>query len=123
MRVDFKPEGQINAAVEKLYMDRLETAAGYVAGYARSNCPVGEDKYSRGMLIHRKGALRRTIRVVRLEGDPKLNIFIIAGKAGIVDYAASVEYGGVHNKPAQPFLRPAPRAMKSRIMSIMNGGE
>jgi len=123
MKVDWKPQGQINAEIEKFFMDRLETAGGYVAGMARSLCPVGEDKYSRGILQGRKGALRRTIRVVRLKGDPKLNIYIIAGKAGIVDYAASVEYNGIHNPNSNPFMRPAARAMKSRIMSIMQGGE
>jgi hypothetical protein len=122
MRVSWNPQGPITAEIEKMYMDRLETAAGYVAGMARSLVPVGKDIYSKGELIHRKGALRRTIRVVRLDGDPKLNIFVIAGKRDIIDYAASVEYGGTHNPEAKPFMRPALRATRNRIMSIMSGG-
>lgn len=122
MKVSWNPIGSITAEIEKLYMDRLETAAGYVVGMAKSLCPVGEDIYKGGDLMHRKGALRRTIRAVRQKGDPNLNILIIAGKKGIIDYAASVEYGGIHNKTAKPYMRPAAQAMKGRIKSIMEGG-
>lgn len=127
MRVAWNPTGPITADIEKFYMDRLETAAGYVAAMARSIVPIGKDLYVKGVLVHRKGALQRTIRVVRLKGDPKLNIWIIAGKKDIVDYARLVEYGSVHSQGSpyakKPFMRPALNAVKGRIISIMNGGE
>lgn len=122
MRVNWKPQGEITAEIEKLYMDRLETAGGYLAGMARSLVPVGKDKYIKGELVHRAGALRRTIRVVRLKGDPKLNIRVYAGKAGIIDYAVSVEYG-TKNMRAKSFMRPAWNAMRPRIKSILDGGK
>jgi hypothetical protein len=121
MKVKWNPIGAITASIEKEAMDRLHTAAGYVAGMARSLVPVGEDKYSDGVLIHKSGALRRTIRVGRLPGDPNLNIIVIAGKKGIIDYAAVVEYGGRYQKQ-RAYMRPALDAVKNRINSIMSGG-
>lgn len=125
MRAKWNPIGPITAEIEKAAMDRLETAAGYVAGMARSLCPVGKDKYVKGELVHRAGALRRTIRVVRLKGDPKLNIRVYAGKyvgnTPIIPYARSVEFG-TSIMPAKPFMRPAIKAMGNRINEIMEKG-
>lgn len=120
MKVEWHPE-QITAEIEKTAMDRLETAAGYVMGLARSLVPVGKDKYKHGALYSRAGALKRTIRVVRQPGDPNQNIRVYAGKKNIIDYAAAIEYG-THDITARPYLRPALNAMKKRIIDIVENG-
>lgn len=123
MKAKWNPIGPITAAIEKKAMDRLETAAGYVMGMARSLVPVGKDKYKHGELYSRAGALKRTIRVVRQKGDPNRNIRVYAGKKDIVDYAAAIEYGAPHrNIKAQPYLRPALKAMSKRIVNILENG-
>ena len=103
-------------------MDRLETAAGYVMGLARQKCPVGVDVNGAGKWGKRKaGALRETIRVVRLKGDPKQNVRVYAGNKKDVFYAHFVEYGTVKMQ-AKPFLRPALNEVKGRIKSILETG-
>lgn len=101
--------------ITKAAMDRLETAAGYVMGLARQKVPVDS------------GALRDSIRVTRLKGDPKLNIRVYAGNRkqrgeGGAFYAHMVEYGTV-KMPAKPFLRPALHECKGRIKGIVQNGQ
>ena len=101
-------------------MDRLQAAGEIVAAHARTLVPVDT------------GALRDSIRVTRLIGDPKRNIRVYAGnrvqggsrKRGAergAFYAHMVEHGTV-KMPARPFLRPALNASKGRIVSILRNG-
>jgi len=109
MRVDWHPE-EITAEVEKHVMDRLEVAGEQIAAHARQSVPV------------KSGKLRNSIRVVRLHGDPKLDVRVYAGnrlKDGAF-YAHMVEYGTVKMK-ARPFLRPALNAIKGKLESIIGG--
>lgn len=110
MRIDWHPE-QVTAEVEKTAMDRLEQAGEAVADRARGLVPV------------LSGKLKATIRVVRLKGDPKLNIRVYAGnrEKGGAFYAHMVEYGTTKMK-AKPFLRPALNASKGSIMEKMENG-
>ncbi len=122
MRANWKPQGEITAAVEKTVMDRLETAADLVAARARMLVPV------------QTGALRDSIRVTRLKGDPKLNIRVYAGsrvKGGSMKkgaergafYARWVEYGSVHNDiPRKSYLRPALNEVRGRVKTILETG-
>jgi HK97 gp10 family phage protein len=110
----------ITAEIEKRAMDRLEKAGGVVADRARQIVPVDT------------GALRNSIRVTRLKGDPKQNIRVYAGnrvKGGSMKkgaergafYAHMVEFGTV-KMGARPFLRPALNASKNDIKSIVENG-
>lgn len=112
MKVNWKPAGEITAEIEKQAMDRLETAASLVAARARMLVPV------------KSGKLRETVRVVRLTGDPKLNVRVYAGNRikGGAFYAHMVEYGTM-KMPAKPFLRPALQEVKGRVKSILEGGK
>ena len=115
----------ITAEIEKQAMDRLETAAGYLMGRARQLVPVGQDrpgtKGGKDWTARKAGALRDTIRVVRLKGDPKQNVRVYAGNTREVFYSHFVEYGTVKMK-AKPFLRPALNEVKNRIKSILENG-
>ena len=121
MKVEWHPE-ELTAAVEKHMMDRLEVAAEQIASRARQLVPIGKDvPQGKGKWSKREsGALKRTIRVVRLKGDPKQNVRVYAGNSGDVYYAGFVEYGTVKMK-AKPFLRPALNEIKSRIEEIIGG--
>jgi HK97 gp10 family phage protein len=119
MRIENWAPAQITAEIEKTAMDRLEQAGEIIADRARALCPVDT------------GALKKSIRVRRLKGDPKLDVRIYAGnrveggsmKKGAARgafYAHMVEYGTV-KMPAKPFLRPALNGSKGQIMSAMEG--
>ena len=113
MKVEWRPE-QITAEIEKRAMDRLEIAAGYVMRRARQNVPVDS------------GRLRDSIRVVRLKGDPRLNVRVYAGnrkkrEEGGAFYAHMIEFGTV-KMTAKPFLRPAFNECKGRIKDIVQNG-
>lgn len=115
MRVENWSPDNITADIEKKAMDRLETAAGFVMGLARQKVPIDT------------GKLRDTIRVVRLKGDPKLNVRVYAGNRkkrgeGGAFYAHMVEFGTV-KMPAKPFLRPALSECKGRIRGIVQNGK
>jgi HK97 gp10 family phage protein len=125
MRVSNWDTGPITAEMEKTMMDRLETVGGLIAARARMLVPVGKDvPQGKGKWSKREaGALRNSIRVVRLKGDPKMNIRVYAGNSKEVFYARWVEYGSVHNdKPRKPYLRPALNEVKGRIKDIMEKG-
>jgi HK97 gp10 family phage protein len=111
--------------ITKTMMNRLEKAAELVATRARQNVPVGKDRppYKTGKewTARKAGALKKSIRVVRLKGDPKLNIRVYAGNSGDVYYAHFVEYGTA-KMAAKPFMRPALSASKSDIKTIMENG-
>jgi HK97 gp10 family phage protein len=112
-----------NEAVTKQAMDFLELAAEKIAERARQKVPIGKNRpqYTNGKewTARQAGALRDTIRVVRLPGDPKLNVRVYAGNGKDVYYAGWVEYGSIHNKtPRQPFLRPALNEAKGFINNL-----
>lgn len=123
MRVENWDSGAITVEMEKRAMDRMEKAGGVIASKARQNVPVGEDvPQGKGKWSKREaGALKKSIRVVRLHGDPKMNVRVYAGNKGDVFYAHFVEYGTV-KMSAKPFLRPALNSSKSEIMNIMENG-
>jgi HK97 gp10 family phage protein len=126
MKIDWHPE-QITAEIEKLAMDRLEKAGEVIAASARQKVPVGKDRppyRTRNIKwsARKAGALKNSIRVVRLKGDPKMNIRVYAGSKEVF-YARWVEYGSVHNQtPRKPFLRPALNESKSSIVGTMENG-
>jgi HK97 gp10 family phage protein len=107
---------QVNA------MDRLQEVAEAIAEEARRHVPVGQNvPAGKGKWSAREaGALKRSIRVVRLHGDPKKNVRVYAGSREVY-YARFVEYGTAKMR-ARPFLRPAVQAMKSKIGKVFQGG-
>jgi HK97 gp10 family phage protein len=126
MRVENWSPGTITAEIEKRAMDRLQRAGEIVAEKARSKVPVGKDRppYKNGKdwTERKAGALRDSIRVVRLSGDPKLDVRVYAGSR-IVYYARWVEMGSVHNNnPLKPYLRPALNESKSEIKNLVENG-
>ncbi len=107
----------ITAEIEKKAMDGLEKVCEQIADRARSLCPVDT------------GALKSTIRVRRLKGDPYLDVRVYAGsrvagggsKKGAdrgAFYAHMVEYGTV-KMAKKPFLRPALDSVKGNVISII----
>jgi HK97 gp10 family phage protein len=121
MRVVNWSPGKVTAEVEKKAMDRMAKAAEVVAEKARGKVPIGKDITRGGKWGNRKaGALRDSIRVTRLAGDPKQNIRIYAGSKAVF-YARFVEYGTKYMS-ARPFMRPALNGSKSQIMTIMENG-
>jgi HK97 gp10 family phage protein len=121
MRVDWHPD-LASDEITKKAMNRLKRAAETIASKARQKVPIGRDipagagKWSK----RESGALKKSIRVVRLKGDPKLNIRVYAGSKEVY-YARFVEYGTVKMK-ARPYLRPALNETKSSIIGIMESG-
>ena len=112
--VDWHPE-TITAEIEKKAMDRLEAAANVVRDRARQKVKVDT------------GALRNSLRVRRLKGDPKLDVRVYAGNRkkrveGGAFYAHMVEFGTV-KMPAKPFLRPALNECKGQIRGIVQNGK
>ena len=116
--------GEITFEIEKTAMDRLARAGEVVAAKARARCPVGYDrpqsKTGKDWSGRKAGALKNSIRVTRLPGDPKQNIRIYAGSRAVY-YARFVEFGTV-KMSARPFLRPALNGTRGEIMSIMENG-
>jgi HK97 gp10 family phage protein len=105
-------------------MDRLEKAANVVAEKARQKCAVGVSrpgtKDGKDWTAREAGALKKSIRVVRLHGDPKRNVRVYAGNREAF-YSRFVEYGTVKMK-AKPFLRPALNSSKAEIKNILENG-
>jgi len=112
MRVEGWHPEVITAEIEKKAMDRLARAGEIVAVKARQKVPV------------LSGKLRDSIRVARLQGDPKQNIRVYAGsrQRGGAFYAHMVEFGTV-KMAAKPFLRPALNECKGQIKGIVENGE
>jgi len=130
MRAEFKDVGVITQQIERNMMDRLEDAAELVAVRARQLCPIGKirrPRYNNGPAWTERepGTLRSTIRVVRLKGDPNLDVRVYAGsrthEANEGYYAHMVEYGSVHNVK-KPFMRPAEREIGRNIEQIIAMG-
>ena len=87
-----------------LVRNTLRLIAYQVAERARSIVPV------------REGNLKKTIRI---QEEPE-GVYLIAGREGEVEYAASVEFGTRHGRKAQPYIRPALNAISGRgIQSIL----
>jgi len=107
---------EADAALQKNVMDKLQVMAEGVADRARSLCPVGKDiPKGKGKWSAREaGALRKTIRVVRLYGDPKMNVRVYAGNREVF-YARFVEYGTRFMRK-RPFLRPALDGAKRELL-------
>lgn len=114
---------KVNGKIMHKAMDRLEAAGNVIAEKARMKCPVGtisRPMYKTGRYAgcewtkRDAGALKQTIRVVRKNGDPNLNIWIMAGNK-VTFYAQFVEF-------FTPFLRPALRGSKSEIRRIISNG-
>lgn len=105
-------------------MDRLEKAAQVVANDARRRVPVGVSrpgtKGGKDWTAREAGALKKSIRVVRLHGDPKRNVRVYAGNREVF-YARFVETGTVKMK-AKPYLRPALNSSKAEIKRILENG-
>lgn len=115
----------ITAEIEKTAMDRLQKAGELVAERARQLVPVGRDrppyKTGKDWTARKAGALKASIRVVRLKGDPKMNVRVYAGNRTDAYYARFVEYGTVKMR-AKPFLRPALNESKTKIKDIVQEG-
>lgn len=128
MRVNWAPE-KITAEIEKTAMDRLEKAGELVAAKARQKFPLGEPpsvmnrKTKQPWKPMSRGELLKSIRVVRLKDDPKLNIRVYGGNRlkGGPFYAHMIEYGTV-KMGARPFLRPALNESKAQIRQIVESG-
>lgn len=103
-------------------MNRLEKVGELIAGKARQLAPVGKDvSQGKGKWSAREaGALRASVRVVRLHDDTRRNIRVYAGSKKVF-YARFVEYGTVKMR-AKPFLRPALNSSKSEAKSILLNG-
>ncbi len=105
-----------DSEIKEKVMDRLQIIAEGVAQRARQSVSVGKDiPQGKGKWSKREaGALKKSIRVVRLHGDPKMNVRVYAGNREVY-YARFVEYGTV-KMGAHPFLRPALNAAKKEIL-------
>ena len=103
-------------------MDRLQVAGELIAERARQKVPVGIDvpKGKGKWSGWEAGALKKSIRVVRLHGDPKRNVRVYSGNREVF-YARFVEYGTVKMR-ARPYLRPALNSSKEAIQSILREG-
>ena len=104
-------------------MDRLEQVGELIAAKARVRCPVGIDiPAGKGKWSGRDaGALKRSIRVVRLRGDVRRNVRVYAGSKKVF-YARFVEYG-TKKMRARSYLRSALNASKAEAKNILlNGG-
>ena len=122
MRIENWCPEKITAEIEKRAMDRLAKAGEIIAAHARGlvrigkNVPQGKGKWSK----REAGALKRSIRMTRLAGDPKMNIRVYAGSKDVY-YARFVEYGTA-KMSAKPFLRPALTASKGSIKQTVENG-
>jgi tRNA G10 N-methylase Trm11 len=126
MRVENWHPDLASNEITKKAMNRLQKGGELVASKARQKVPIGKDRppYKTGKewTARKAGALKNSIRVVRLKDDPKLNVRIYAGNKEVY-YARWVEMGSVHNKePRKPYLRPSLHESKAAIMSIMENG-
>ena len=116
MRVaSWNPE-KADGELRKNVMERLEKIGHRVAADARNRVPVGKDvPEGKGKWSKREaGALKKSIRVVRLKGDPKMNVRVYAGNRDVF-YARFIEHGTVKMR-AKPFLRPALMAAKKDLV-------
>ena len=124
MRLENWDPSLASDAITKESMDRLEKAGELVASRARAKVPVGKGraqyKGSKDYTAREVGALRDSIRVVRLKDDPKLNIRVYVGSRKVF-YAGFVEYGTLKMR-AKPFMRPALNESKEDILQIVEIG-
>ncbi len=129
MRVEGWAPEKITDEIEKKAMDRLERAGELVAAKARQKFPLkvpppmANKKSKKPWKSMSRGELLKSIRVVRLKDDPKLNIRVYAGNRlkGGPFYAHMIEYGTV-KMGARPFLRPALNESKGQIKQIVESG-
>jgi HK97 gp10 family phage protein len=118
--VNWNPQ-RLDPEIINACMERLAAVGELIANKARSMVPVGKTIAGKGKWSSREaGALKKTIRVVRLQGDPRRNIRIYAGSRQVY-YARFIEYG-TSKMRARPFLRPALNASKSEAKNILLNG-
>jgi len=130
MRVQNWAPEKITTEIENRAMDRLETAGGYVMAMARQKFPLGKPTDMPGRKSKEPwrsmdtGKMRNTIRVVRLKGDPKLNVRVYMGNRDKVNgqYWAHILENGSHKLAARPVMRPAFNAIKPRIKDTVQNG-
>jgi HK97 gp10 family phage protein len=118
--VNWNPQ-RLDPEIINACMERLVAVGELIADKARSMVPVGKDVTGKGKWSSREaGALKKSIRVVRLHGDPRRNVRVYAGSRQVY-YARFVEYG-TSKMRARPFLRPALNASKSEAKNILLNG-
>ncbi len=121
MRVANWNPHKADAQIMNASMERLEACGEVVARKARSFVPVGKSRprYLNGKewTEREAGALKRSIRVVRLNNSQKRNIRIYAGSKKVY-YARFVEMG-TSKMAAKPYLRPAFNGSKAEMKHIL----
>jgi len=109
---------EIQNAIMKENVGKLESAGQVIAEKARAKCPVGKTSrpmYQTGRYAGQSwtardsGALKKSIRVVQRKGVN--DVWVIAGNKQVY-YARIVEY-------YTPFMRPALRSSLRRIKTIL----
>ena len=109
---------EIENAIMKINVGKLEDVGQVIAEKARAKCPVGKisrPMYKTGRYAGQSwtardaGALKKSIRVVQKEGEN--DVWVIAGSKE-VSYAGIVEH-------YTPFMRPALRASRRKIKTIL----
>ena len=102
-------------------MERISKIAELVAAGARQRVSIGVSrppyKTGKDYTAREAGALRDSIRVVKLFGSTKLNVRIYAGSHKVY-YARFVEMG-TSKMRARPFMRPALSAAKVEAKNIL----
>lgn len=124
MRISNWNPAKADPAILAASMERLERVGHVIAAKARSLVPIGKGRpqYKTGKeyTAREAGALKASIRVVRLHGDPKRNIRVYAGSKKVY-YARFVETGTVKMR-AKPYLRPAVNSSKAEAKNILLNG-
>jgi len=121
MRVaEWNPQ-KANPEIMNASVDVLERVAEMIADSARGNVPVGKDVISSRKWVAREaGALRKSIRVVRLRNSNARNVRVYAGSYDVF-YARFVEKGTVKMQ-ARRFLEKALRTSRARAKAMLLGG-
>ncbi len=121
MRVSNWNPHKADVQIMNASMERLEACGEVVARKARSLVPVGKSRpqYRNGKewTEREAGALKRSIRVVKLNNSQKRNIRVYAGSRKVY-YARFVEMG-TSKMAAKPYLRPAFNSSKAEMKQIL----
>ena len=121
---------QYDGQIAKASMDRIRKAANIIKQVAKAKCVVGTvnrpAKPGQPYWMERSPyAMRNTLRVVEKTGATGIsnrNVRVYAGNSKTW-WAVQMEYGrGGWKGGAKPFLRPALRATKSAVQSILENG-
>jgi HK97 gp10 family phage protein len=124
MRVSNWNPAKADPEIINACMERLVAVGELIANKARSLVRVGKSrpayKGGKDYTAREAGATKKSIRVVRLHGDPRRNVRVYAGNR-LVFWPRFLEFGTV-NMRARPFLRPALNASKSEAKNILLNG-